>query len=96
MDDDKMNQMADDVRLIATPFRDAREWLLVLCFILSIPVIIVVNIVYFVKTGHLWISDEEISMAKIALIYFSPGWIPLVGVLAWEFVKYCRNRQPKL
>jgi len=72
MDELKMNQMADDIHLIAAPFRLVGEWLKILAFILVLPVVFLISFVYWMLTGTPIMSRDECWLAQRVLTVLAP------------------------
>jgi hypothetical protein len=72
MDDRKLNQLADDVRLITAPVRIAADWIKIILFLLTLPIVFIVSIVHWLFTGRPIMSSDEIWLTKILLTVLSP------------------------
>lgn len=96
MDNRKMNQLADDVHLIAVPFRWVGETLKLLFFILALPVVFVLSVIYWLITGTPIMSPDEVWLTKILLTIFSPFIATVICIFHkhWRRMRNPEYRNP--
>ena len=69
-----MNRMADDIHLIATPFRWVGETLKLLLLVLGLPLVFIISFIYWLITGKLNMSPDDLWLTKVLFTVLRP-WI---------------------
>lgn len=82
-------QFKDDVHLIAAPFRFVRDLFQVVIFILILPLVFLINFVYWMFTGVPIMSPDECDLAQIVLGLLSP----LITTFCWMFYKHVQQEK---
>ena len=67
-----MNRMADDIHLIATPFRWVGETLKLLLLVLGLPLVFIISFIYWLITGKLIMSPDDLWLTKVLFTVLRP------------------------
>jgi hypothetical protein len=94
MDDQKMNQLADDVHLIASPFRFVGETLKILLFILALPIVFVIALIHSTITGAPLLGPDLTLPVEILLTVLHPFLVLVLCGLYTRWGQDFRSKYP--
>jgi hypothetical protein len=87
MDEDKLNQLADDVHLITKPIRVVTEWVKILLFLVVIAGLCVFSVVHWMFTGKGILHGDDLWLVKVLGTVLSP-WIT-----TFSYIFYTHRRE---